>query len=216
MRQPAVLAASFALAFACGGSDEPELYGGAGGATSGGTTSGGASSGGTTSGGTTSGGAGGASGTAGASAGSAGAAGSVTGGAAGSADSGVGGGSGGQGGSATPGSIQCGWTACTTQDNVCCTCPSCFPPFPTACFPKITGCSGTGKLMVCDDATDCKLGYVCCAHFQFPKYEFTGASCEASCPLEGNAQLCTTDAECPPDSTCKDLASLPGFKGCQQ
>ena len=68
--------------------------------------------------------------------------------------------------------------------------------------------------MLCDDQADCSAG-VCCAHFQPPKYEFVGATCEIQCPDEGNAQLCTTQAECPPQRTCKPLASLPGFKACQ-
>jgi hypothetical protein len=68
--------------------------------------------------------------------------------------------------------------------------------------------------MTCDDAADCS-GGVCCAHFQLPKYEFTGATCESSCPEEGNAQLCTVNDECPPDSACKSLASVPGFRACQ-
>jgi hypothetical protein len=69
-------------------------------------------------------------------------------------------------------------------------------------------------VMTCDDAADCT-NAVCCAHFQPPSYEFTGATCEASCPQEGNAQLCTVDSECTGGFVCKPLASLPGFRACQ-
>jgi hypothetical protein len=69
--------------------------------------------------------------------------------------------------------------------------------------------------MHCDDKADCDGGKVCCAHFQPPKYDFTGATCESTCPDEGNAQLCTTDLECPDGRKCKPLASLPGFEACQ-
>ncbi len=124
-------------------------------------------------------------------------------------------GAGGGGQTGTPGTIACGGNPlCATSFNVCCSCPGCAIPYPTTCFPILTGCTGTGNVMTCDDAADCQ-GGVCCAHFSPPSYDFTGASCEQTCPDEGNAQLCTTDGECPPDRVCKKLASLPGFRACQ-
>lgn len=226
--------AALALALACGGSSEDGLFGQGGSAGSSGAAGAGgiggaagcagascAGSGGTagddggagaagTSGGAGAAGSAGAGGGAG-SAGSSGSAGSA--GSAGSSGTGGSSGAGGTGGTPTPGSITCGAGPCALNFNVCCTCPGCTLPFPTQCYPKITGCT-TGTPMHCDDQADCG-GKVCCAHFQPPSYDFTGATCESKCPDEGNAQLCTTDLECPDGRKCKPLASLPGFKACQ-
>jgi hypothetical protein len=205
-------AAALALAalIACS-SDDEGLYDGDGTGGAGGSSGSGGGAGSALGG---SGGSAGSSGSAGVSgaSGAAGASGSA--GGAGASDGGDAGGAGGSGGAGTPGSISCGGALCLTSFNVCCSCPNCPIPYPTTCFPKLTGCTGTGKLMTCDDAADCN-GEVCCAHYQLPKYEFLGATCESSCPEEGNAQLCTVNAECPSGRVCKPLASLPGFHACQ-
>jgi hypothetical protein len=194
-----ILVAVVAALSACGGSDQEELYTGEGGSSGAGGGKGGASG----SGGSPSGGGAGLGVAGGGGGGSAGHAGQLAGGSAGTPQAG-----GASGETGTPGSIQCGGTPCSTTNWVCCIGVTKW------CSPEITGCP-LAKVMVCDDAADCTAGKVCCAHLPPPKYEFTGASCESNCPDEGNVRLCTTDYECRPDRTCKPLASLPGFKGCQ-
>jgi hypothetical protein len=209
-----VAALALGAALSCGDSPEDELFGSAGGSSGASGAAGSCAAGcaGSSTGGAAAGAGGeGGGGTAGA-AGAAGQAGES--GSAGHAADGGAAGSGGSGGAPTPGIIRCGGGICQTSFQICCTCPNCTIPYPTQCFPQITGCTGTGKLMTCDDAADCN-GGVCCAHFQPPNYTFTGATCESSCPDEGNAQLCAIDGECPPERACKPLASLPGFRACQ-
>jgi hypothetical protein len=219
--------AAFALAVACGGSSEDGLFGATGGAAGSGAGSGGAAGSGGCAGASSCAGSGGVAGAAGTTDGSAGAAGSSgasgaagaagsagSAGEAGTAGSGGIGGSAGSGSAPTPGSILCGGAPCGLNLSLCCNCVGCSLPVPTQCYPKLTGCT-TGTPMLCDDAADCKDNKLCCAHFQPPQFEFTGATCETKCPDEGNAQLCTTDGECPVGRFCKPLASLPGFKACQ-
>jgi hypothetical protein len=211
-----VAALLIGAAASCGGSDTDDLYGRGGGSASSGAAGScqagcaGSATGGLAGGDASAGAAGGPD--AAATAGQAGA--GATAGEAGAGATGGQAGSGGGGGTATPGTILCGAGVCSTDFNICCSCPGCTLPLPTQCFPKITGCTGTGKVLTCDDAADCA-GGVCCAHFQPPSYTFTGATCESSCPDEGNAQLCSVDSECPDQRVCKPLASLPGFRACQ-
>jgi hypothetical protein len=116
-------------------------------------------------------------------------------------------------GGGSPGSINCASTPCSLASNFCCTCPNCFPPFPTFCSPTFPGCV-TGAALQCDDRTDCSGGDVCCG--AFPSGAFAGTSCQASCAsaaASGDVQFCNVDAECA-KGTCKPLTSVPGFTGC--
>jgi hypothetical protein len=116
-------------------------------------------------------------------------------------------------GGPTPGSIQCASTPCSLASNVCCTCPNCFPPFPTFCSPSFPGCV-TGTALKCDDRTDCNGADVCCGVFQ--SGAFAGTSCQLSCATDAAAtgvQFCNVDAECA-KGTCQPLTSVPGFTGC--
>lgn len=223
IRRTSLLCATALLAAACGGSSSTELLGPGHGGNGGSSVDAGSGAGGTDAGGGAS--SGGSAGNAGsgASAGNAGSGGHSSGGAGGSAAAGGAGGSNGAAGSAgsggsssggTPGVIQCGAAPCSTQSSVCCVCPGCTIPFPTTCYPKITGCT-TGKPVHCDDSADCVGGQVCCAHFDPTTYKFMVAACVDSCPANGNARLCVTDAECKGGTHCTPLASLPGFKACQ-
>jgi len=221
IRRGSLLATACALAVACGGSSGGDLLGpahsGSGGsaAGSGGNSgAGGVDAGSDAAPDSSAGG----NATAGGSAGASGSAGTGAGGMGGSAATG-GAGMGGAAGSAgstatpTPGSIRCGAAPCGTQLNVCCVCTGCFPKL-TVCYPRITGCT-TGRPLYCDDKADCTNGKVCCAHFDSSTNKFLGASCDTSCPYNGNAQLCTTNGECKGSTHCLPLASVTGFNACQ-
>jgi hypothetical protein len=119
------------------------------------------------------------------------------------------------------GSINCppgsDGSACDLSSNVCCTCPNCFAPYPTQCFPTATGCvgvifSGAYAPLTCEDKTNCAAGSVCCASFKTSA--LTGSSCKPSCG-SGDVQLCTGSTECATGKTCQPLTSIPGFDGCQ-
>jgi hypothetical protein len=112
-------------------------------------------------------------------------------------------------GGPTPGSVTCAGTACAISSNICCTCPGCFPPFPTSCFPSFPGCV-TGVPVQCDDRTDCASGQVCCG--KYSGATFSKAACQASC-ASADVQLCNVDAECA-HGTCKPSTALPGFATC--
>jgi hypothetical protein len=108
---------------------------------------------------------------------------------------------------------------CDLTSSVCCMCPGCFAPYPTGCFPALTGCVGvvfTGVYarLTCGDSANCAAGFVCCAEFDTAS-ALTGSSCLASCATSGAAQLCTTSAECEAGKTCQPLAAVPGFTACQ-
>ena len=108
---------------------------------------------------------------------------------------------------------------CDLTANVCCTCPDCFAPFPTGCFPALTGCVGvviTGVYarLTCGDSTNCAPGWTCCAQFDTTS-ALTGSSCLSACPPTGAAPLCITSAECTTGTSCRPLASAPGFSACQ-
>ncbi len=222
IRRGSLLAAGCALAVACGGSSAGDLLGpahGSGGGSAAGSGGSGGSAGGLDAGAeaapdSSAGGNAAAGGNAGAS-GSAGTGAGGTGGSAAGGSAGMGGaaGSGGSTGTPTPGSIHCGAAPCGTQLNVCCVCTGCFPKL-TVCYPRITGCT-TGRPLYCDDKADCTNGKVCCAHFDSSTNKFLGASCDTSCPYNGNAQLCTTDGECKGSTHCLPLASVTGFNVCQ-
>ena len=113
---------------------------------------------------------------------------------------------------ATPGFVECASSPCAVSTSVCCVCPGCFPPFPTACTPSFPGCT-TGYPLHCDDVTDCTGGDVCCATFSGS--QLTGSTCQPSCTGASKAQLCDVDAECPRGETCKPYASIPGYSACQ-
>lgn len=119
------------------------------------------------------------------------------------------------------GSIDCppgaDGSACDLSSNVCCTCPNCFAPYPTQCFPTVTGCvgvifSGAYAPLTCEDMTNCAAGSVCCASFKTSALR--GSSCKPSCG-SGDVQLCTVSTECATGKTCQPLTSIPGFDGCQ-
>lgn len=108
---------------------------------------------------------------------------------------------------------------CDLSTSVCCTCPGCFAPYPTGCFPTLTGCVGvvfTGVYarLTCGDATNCETGSTCCAQFD-PTGALTGSSCLPSCPAAGSAQLCTVNAPCGAGASCRPLPSAPDFSTCQ-
>ena len=122
----------------------------------------------------------------------------------------------------SPGSIDCppgsDGSACDLSSNVCCTCPNCFAPYPTECFPAVTGCvgvvfSGVYAPLTCEDKTNCATGSICCASFNSSS-ALTGSSCKPSCGA-GDVQLCTVSTECATGETCQALMSIPGFDGCQ-
>ncbi|MGH7435819.1 MAG: hypothetical protein ACRENE_09105, partial [Polyangiaceae bacterium] len=107
---------------------------------------------------------------------------------------------------------------CDLASNVCCTCPGCFAPYPTDCFPALTGCvgvvfSGLYARLSCGDVTNCARGSVCCTVYDSASV-LTGSSCLSACP-PGDDQLCSTSAECGAGKTCRPLTSVPGFSGCQ-
>jgi hypothetical protein len=100
---------------------------------------------------------------------------------------------------------------------VCCTCPNCFAPYPTTCFPAATGCvgivfSGYYARLTCESTTNCSVGSVCCA--SFTASVLTGSSCKPSCAT-GDVQMCLDSSECPQGHSCKAAASIPGFTACQ-
>ncbi|MGO9832818.1 MAG: hypothetical protein ACLP1X_01245 [Polyangiaceae bacterium] len=107
---------------------------------------------------------------------------------------------------------------CDLSSNVCCTCPNCFAPYPTQCFPTVTGCvgvvfSGIYAPLACENQMNCAAGSVCCASFNSSTL-LTGSSCKPSCAA-GDVQLCTVNTECGASRTCQSLTSIPGFNGCQ-
>jgi hypothetical protein len=108
---------------------------------------------------------------------------------------------------------------CGLSSNVCCTCPNCFAPYPTQCFPAVTGCvgivfSGIYARLTCGDSTNCTAGSVCCAEFNAAS-ALTGSSCQSACSTTGAVQLCTSSGECATGKTCQPLTSIAGFSGCQ-
>jgi hypothetical protein len=108
---------------------------------------------------------------------------------------------------------------CDLSTNVCCTCPGCFAPYPTGCFPVLTGCvgvvfSGVYARLTCGDSTNCGPGWSCCAQFDVGG-ALTGSSCLPSCPTTGAAQLCTSSAPCGAGKSCRPVSSAPGFSTCQ-
>jgi hypothetical protein len=107
---------------------------------------------------------------------------------------------------------------CDLTSNVCCTCPGCFAPYPTNCFPAVTGCvgvvfSGFYARLTCGGVANCGPGSVCCAIYNSVSV-LTGSSCLSACP-QGDDQLCSTSTECVPGKSCRPLSSIPGFSGCQ-
>lgn len=108
---------------------------------------------------------------------------------------------------------------CDLGSNVCCTCPNCFAPYPTECFPTLTGCvgvvfSGTYARLTCGGSNNCDTGQVCCAEFDSASV-LTGSACLAACPSPGSVQLCTPGDACGAGTTCQPLASVQGFSACQ-
>jgi hypothetical protein len=112
-------------------------------------------------------------------------------------------------GGPNPGVVACAGTDCALGSNICCTCPACFPPFPTNCYPAFPGCV-TGQPLHCDDRTDCPAMEVCC--WTYASGVFTGSSCKAAC-AGTDVQLCRVDAECVKGS-CKTASAIPGFTAC--
>jgi hypothetical protein len=109
--------------------------------------------------------------------------------------------------------------ACDLSSNVCCTCPNCFAPYPTQCFPAVTGCvgivfSGVYARLACGDSTNCAAGSVCCAEFNTTP-ALIGSSCRSACSTSGAVQLCTSSGECAAGKTCQPVTSIAGFSGCQ-
>jgi hypothetical protein len=108
---------------------------------------------------------------------------------------------------------------CDLSTSVCCACLGCFPPYPTGCFPALTGCvgvvfSGVYARLTCGDSTNCGAGSTCCAQFDATG-ALTGSSCLSSCPAGSAAQLCTSNTPCDAGTSCRPLASAPGFSTCQ-
>lgn len=117
-------------------------------------------------------------------------------------------------GALAAGFLTCGVSTCNLSSDVCCTCPNCALPFPTTCFPTFPGCvPGTVySPLACGSSANCPEQISCCASFS--STGLTGASCRRAC-ASTDVRLCASDAECAGETTCRALASIPGFMGCQ-
>lgn len=113
------------------------------------------------------------------------------------------------------GSLTCGADgACNLASWICCTCPHCILPYPTYCFPRITGCVPAANYspLQCGSSANCPNQISCCASFSTTK--LTGASCRTACS-SGDIRLCASDSECSGETKCLPLTQIPGFTGCQ-